>query len=203
MNALANESDAKRSRNLWAAIFVLAMIAAAIAIDTVHAGVWGSLAIALVPMLFLIPMIRSAERAQVETGGATAAMLRYTRRVTVMTFAYVIALFAAIGITRQMEVQGPFLWILALLPTIPIVGMVIAMGRLLVEETDEYQRLRFLRASVVATGFVLVLSTLWGFLEMFGLVPHLWLWAVFPVWALGLGVGQMVNRWVFGDEGGC
>jgi len=46
-----------------------------------------------------------------------------------------------------------------------------------------------------------VAATLWGFLEMFGLAPHLWLWAVFPAWALGLGVGQMANRWVFGEPG--
>jgi ABC-type multidrug transport system permease subunit len=77
------------------------------------------------------------------------------------------------------------------------------MGRFLMEETDENQRMRMVRASLVATGFVLVLASLWGFLEMFGLVPHVWLWAVFPAWSIGLGVGQAANRWMFGDQAGC
>lgn len=195
-------SNPRHARFLWAGMFVVAMGVAGGIINSVHLGVWGSLAVALVPMLFLIPMVRSAEQAQAEIGCATPAMRRYTRRVMIISFAYVLALFAALGVTRQMHVHGALLWLLALLPSLPIVAMVAAIGRLLVEETDEYQRMRMVRASLVATGLLLVLASLWGFLEMFDLVPHLWLWAVFPVWAMGLGVGQLANRWIFGEPSG-
>ena len=152
-------------------------------------------------MLLLVPLVRSAERAQAEAGCATPAMRRYNRRVLVMSFGYILALFAALGLTRHMQAHGPLLWLLALLPSIPIIGTIVTMARLLVEETDEYQRMRLVRASLVGTGLVLVLASVWGFLEMFGLVPHIWLWAVFPVWAIGLGVGQLVNRFIFGEPG--
>jgi uncharacterized membrane protein len=203
MNAVAVETHAKRARLIWGAVFVIAMGLAAGLINSLHLGIAGSFAIALVPMLLLIPFVRANERAQKEVGCATSATLRYNRRVLVMSFGYLLALFAALGITRQVSVHGPLLWILAILPSIPITGMVVTMGRFLIEETDEYQRMRMVRASLVATGFVLVLASLWGFLEMFGLVPHVWLWAVFPAWSIGLGVGQAANRWMFGDQAGC
>lgn len=203
MNALAAESGAKRARMVWGAIFVIAMGLAAGTINSVHLGLAGSFAIALVPMLLLIPFVRAAERAQREIGCATSATIRYNRRILVMSFGYLLALFAALGITRQVNVAGPLLWLLAILPTIPITGMIVTMGRFLVEETDEYQRMRTVRAALVATGFVLVLSSFWGFLEMFDLVPHVWMWAVFPAWSIGLGFGQLANRFLFGDQAGC
>lgn len=201
MNAIAAETSAKRARLAWGAAFVIAMGLAGGLINAVHWGLVGSFAIAMVPMLLLIPFVRAAERAQKEIGCATSATLRYNRRILVMSFGYLLALFAALGITRQVNVEGPLLWVLAILPTIPITGMIVTMGRFLVEETDEYQRMRMVRASLVATGLVLVLASLWGFLEMFGLVPHIWLWAVFPAWSIGLGVGQAANRWLFGEPG--
>jgi hypothetical protein len=200
MMSVTADPGAKRARFIWAAAFVIAMGLAAGIINSVDLGFLGSLAVVLVPMLLLIPMVRSAERAQAETGCVTPAMRRYNRRMMVMSFGYIFALFAALGLTRQMQVHGPLLWVLALLPTLPITGMIVTMGRLLVEETDEYQRMRMVRASLIATGLVLVLASLWGFLEMFDLVPHVWLWAVFPVWALGLGIGQLTNRWIFGEQ---
>jgi len=201
MDSLVADSGAKRARVLWSIAFVAGMGVAGGVINSTNLGYFGSLAVALVPMLMLIPLVRSTERAQAAAGCTTPAMRRYTRRAMVMSFGYVLTLFAALGTTRHLTVEGPLLWLLALLPAVPIIGLIWAIARLLVEETDEYQRMRMVRASLVATGLVLVAATLWGFLEMFGLAPHLWLWAVFPAWALGLGVGQTANRWVFAEPG--
>ena len=203
MDALALKNGSKRTAMLWAVAFVVATGVAAGLVGTGRLGTIETLVTIAVPMLLLIPMVRSAERMQAAAGCATPAMRAYNRRCLTMSFAYVLALFLAIGVTDRLNITGPLLWLLALLPAIPIIGIVWAMARLLIEETDEYQRLRMVRASLVATGLVLVSSTLWGFFEMFGLAPHLWLWAVFPVWAIGLGVGQLVNRFVFGQTGGC
>jgi hypothetical protein len=201
MNATALETRAKRARIVWSVAFVAGMGIAGGVINSVDLGFVGSLAVAFVPMLILIPLVRSAERAQVAAGCATPAMRRYNRRVMVMSFGYVLTLFAALGTAHQMHIQGPLLWVLALLPTIPIMAVIWTIARLLVEETDEYQRMRLVRASLIATGFLLVVATLWGFLEMFGLVPHIENWAAFPVWAIGLGVGQLANRFAFGEPG--
>ena len=119
---------------------------------------------------------------------------RYNRRFVAASLAYVVGLFAAIGLDDYFALTGPALWLVALLPTAPIMAMIWTMARLLIEETDEYLRMKTVKASLVATGFLLVIATLWGFLEMFRLVPHIWTWAAFPVWALGLGVGQFATR---------
>ena len=203
MVPVAMESNAKRARFVWGAAFVIAMGVAAGVIGSGDLGTPASLAIAIVPMLLLIPFVRSAERAQAELGCVTPAIRRYNRRFTVLSFGYVVALFAAIGLDRQHQLQGPLLWVLALLPSVPIIGMIVTMGRLLVEETDEYQRMRMVRASLIATGLLLAVASVWGFLEMFELVPHIWAWAAFPVWAIGLGLGQIANRWIFGASAGC
>jgi hypothetical protein len=203
MDALAVKNNSRRTTMLWAAAFVVSMGLASGLVGSGQLGTVETFVAVAVPMLLLVPMVRSAERMQAAAGCTTPAMRAYNRRCLAMSFGYILALFLTIGVTEHLRVRGPLLWFLAVLPAIPIIGIVWAIARLLIEETDEYQRLRMVRASLVATGLVLVTSTLWGFLEMFGLAPHLWLWAVFPVWAIGLGIGQLVNRFVFGQPGGC
>jgi hypothetical protein len=203
MNAIALGTDPKRARLVWGLAFVLSMGAAGGLVGSADLGFWGSLAIVLVPMLLLVPLVRAAQRAQAELGCLTLATQRYNRRIVFVSLAYVAALFTAMGVTRETHVGGALLWLIALLPSLPIIAMVWAMGRFLVEETDEYQKMRTIRASLVATGLLLTCASVWGFLEMFGLVPHLWLWAVFPAWAIGLGLGQLANRWMFHDKVGC
>jgi hypothetical protein len=203
MMAVAAEPSARRTRFVWGGAFVIAMGVAAGVIGSGDLGTIGSLGVALVPMLLLIPFIRSAERAQAELGCVTPAMQRYNRRFGIISFAYVIALFAAIGLDREGHVQGLLLWVLALLPSVPIIGMIVTMARLLVEETDEYQRMRIVRSALVATGLLLAVASVWGFLEMFELVPHVWAWAAFPLWSIGLIFGRAANRWLFNDPGSC
>ena len=72
--------------------------------------------------------------------------------------------------------------------------MVWAMGRLLVEEKDEYQRSLIVRQGLIATGFMLAVTSVWGFLESSDQVPHLPMYWAFIIWAAGLGVGSMINE---------
>jgi hypothetical protein len=57
------------------------------------------------------------------------------------------------------------------------------------------------RQALVATGFTLSLSTMWGFLENFGLVPHVETFYIAVLWFGGLGVGACYNRFSLGDSG--
>jgi hypothetical protein len=52
-----------------------------------------------------------------------------------------------------------------------------------------------LRAFVLATALTMALCTVWGFLELFSLVPHVPLWSVFGIWAVCLMPAQLVTRW--------
>lgn len=128
-----------------------------------------------------------------------AALARYTQRLMLAMTGYVAGLMIAIAIHIEGMPPGPLAYAVALLPTIPALAVVFVIARYLVEESDEYLRHRASLSAIIGLGFVLVLGTVWGFLETFGLVPHIWAWWVLPVWAIGMGAGQ---GWITLREGG-
>lgn len=78
--------------------------------------------------------------------------------------------------------------------TSPPIGQSVAMGRYLVEEGDEYLRPVESRKALIATGFMLIVTTCWGFLQSFDQVPRVdFHWAAI-VWFFGLGLGGCANR---------
>ena len=54
------------------------------------------------------------------------------------------------------------------------------------------------------TGLTLAITSVWGILELFSPeIPHMPVFFVFPMWCVGLAIGQLVNRFGFGDAGDC
>ena len=122
-----------------------------------------------------------------------AAQRRYNKRVIGLSLLYALLLVAAIMVFKRMHPSGPLAWLLAILPALPIMAIVAAMGRYLVEESDEYLRAMEVRKSLIATGFMLTVTTGWGFLQSFELLPHVdFYWAAI-IWFGGLGVGGCVQ----------
>ena len=124
----------------------------------------------------------------------TEAAKRYRRRTMICAFAYVAGLLLAITAYRQLHWTGPLAYAAALLPALPLSGMFVAMGFYLREETDEFQRQVVVESSLWATGGILVLCAGWGFMDMFGLVPHVEAWVLAPVWAVFHGVASLFIR---------
>jgi hypothetical protein len=124
----------------------------------------------------------------------TEAARRYRRRMSLASWAYVGALLFAITAYKQLHWTGVLAYGAALLPAVPLIGMFASMALYLREETDEFQRTVQIESSLWATGAVLVLCAGWGFLEMFGMVPHIELWILVPVWAFFLGVANVFIR---------
>ncbi|HZV57182.1 MAG TPA: hypothetical protein VFF89_05860 [Sphingobium sp.] len=175
---------------LWALGFGIALAAIAWGERVGLLGGWRSLPFMAAAMLLLWPMARSAENRARACGQGSPAMMRYNRRSMIWSMAYVVALGVAITARNRLAPEGPLLWLLAVLPSVPIVYFVWAMARYLVEEKDEYLRHRAVNAALIGLGLVLVLGTFWGFLETFGLAIHVPGWWVVPIWAIGLGLGQ-------------
>jgi hypothetical protein len=123
---------------------------------------------------------------------------RYMWRFLPAMIGYVIVLMAAIQFWEASKPTGSIAWLIALAPTIPILFVVRAVGLLLKEEDDEYWRARHVFAHTWATNATLAICAVWGFLDMFGLVFDVDLWAVFPIWALCLVPAQLVGRRVLG-----
>ena len=126
----------------------------------------------------------------------------YTWRVGLAMGVYLVSLPAAVHFVGQGVVSrtDPLAWILALIPGIAVAAIFWAYGKMLIEETDEYQRLLHVRQSLIATGFTLGLVTIYGFLENFGLVGHVDAFYVAILWFFGLGIGGLVNRLTLGTE---
>jgi cytochrome bd-type quinol oxidase subunit 2 len=100
------------------------------------------------------------------------ARARYWKRYYSAISVYVVALFSVSWIFRHHHLTGAAAFLLALLPALPIVGVVIIVALYMREETDEVEMAVLTQSMVWGIGLTLTLATLWGFLEAFGQVPH-------------------------------
>lgn len=190
MNVSENRSGSALHPAIWALAFTLGMAITGYLERYAGVGRTGAIVLMALSSLFLIPMIRSVQARADAKGVNSPALKIYNRRFMIWTFGYMIALTIAITAYQKLELAGASLWLAAMLPALPVFGMIWTMGRYVREEADEYLRLRAIHAALAATGLLLAIATVWGFLEMFGAVPHVPSWAAFPIWAIGLGIGQ-------------
>ena len=125
-----------------------------------------------------------------------AYMRRYTARIIGFGLLYAAVLVAALTVMKQpWAPEGAGAWLLAALPALPVLGMIWAIFRLIVETDDEYQRFLFVKQVLIATGITLALATVWGFLENFDLVSSLPGYHVTVLWFAMFGVGGCLARW--------
>jgi hypothetical protein len=122
------------------------------------------------------------------------AYKRYNRTVIVLSLVYVALLFAAETVIRRSQLGGPLAYVVAVLPALPIIGIFAAIGRYLVQETDEYIRFLTVRQTLIASGLTLSVATAWGFLEAFGLASHFDTYWIAVIWFAGLGLGAFINK---------
>lgn len=129
------------------------------------------------------------------------AQKRYIKRVVIATSAYLASFGLLMYADRQLEVSFAIKFALALLPGFAICGIFWAIGRLIVEERDEFLRMLIIRQALIATAFALGAASVWGFLESAEVVPHIdaYYWAV--IWFGGLFFGALANRIQYGTWG--
>ena len=132
----------------------------------------------------------------------TLAHRKYVKRVLIAMVGYIATLFLAEILIDDRGLTGPLAWLVALLPGLCVASVFWAIGRLLIEETDEYLRSLLVRQMLVATGLTMVVATIYGFLENYGLVGHVDAFYLTILFFVGLGVGSLVNRLTIGD-GSC
>lgn len=137
-------------------------------------------------------------------GKCCTAQRRYAIRLFALMSLYLgFLIIAERFLDRAQPVTGVLAYVLGILPALPVIGVFWAVGRLLVETNDEYQRLLLVRQTLVATALAMTAATGWGFLENYELVPHIaaFYWAI--IWFGGLGAGSLFNRLTLGDSGNC
>jgi hypothetical protein len=120
------------------------------------------------------------------------AQRRYLRRFFPAMFGYVVLLMLSTWAIRTQQPTGGVLFLLSLLPSLPLVAAIGIMGAYLVEERDEFIRARLVSAMLGGLGVMLAITTVWGFLENGGAVPHFPTFLTFPIWCGCFGLWQCV-----------
>lgn len=152
------------------------------------------LVLLLIPAAAILLFARALQRGACSDEALRPAMRHYVGRLAACLLAY-LALQVAAGVAEEsFGLTGPALAGLSLLPALPVLGCVAVIARYLVEEEDEYLRLRAAQASLIGTGLLLVAAILWGFLQQAGLAGAVRPGWAFPVWAAGMGLGQAMLR---------
>lgn len=159
----------------------------------------------LVPMVMMVPLIRSANR-RVDAGGNACfakgeAQKRYLKRIAISTSIYMLAMAGLVFAGNADGIDTTWRILAAIPPGLAIIGVFWAIGRLIVEERDEFLRMLIIRQSLIATAITLSIASVWGFLEIAEAVPHAdaYWWAV--LWFGGLAVGAVSNRIEYGAWG--
>ncbi|MFL0355043.1 hypothetical protein ACI5KX_01075 [Erythrobacter sp. GH1-10] len=131
------------------------------------------------------------------------AMQRYTRRLAAFMLAY-IALILAVGtLFRASPPAGILAWGMAILPAWPIIGVFWTIFRLLIEESDEFMRMMFVRQVLFATAFCLCVMTVWEFLQNYDVMPDgTGGFGTAFFWFVGLALGAIWNALSLRREAG-
>ena len=191
---MTDQVSPRTTVRLWLGAYLIATFGTALLMKKAIVPGWPGVALFLASFLLLVPLVRSAERAQAACGFTSKAMRTYNRRVLVAGMSYVVVLFGSMGIARYFDPPALVRVVLAIAAALPVLFIIRAMALLLREETDEYLRMRLVEQSLIATGILLTVATLYGFLNAFDLAPRIDAWAVVPLWAVGLGIGRFFRK---------
>jgi hypothetical protein len=119
---------------------------------------------------------------------------RYVRRIAVIMAIYVVAIFSVSWTFSHLHPHGPLTYLLAILPALPILGVIATFGIYLAEEEDEFVRTVMVQSSLWSTGLVLGFATFWGFLQSYTAAFNLPMYWVFILWWAAFGLVQPLVR---------
>lgn len=128
-------------------------------------------------------------------GRRLSPVRRYQLRQVSAMLAYALTLPFAIRAFRDARPSGFAEYALAISPALPILGIVVAIGLYLMEEDDEFRRMKTVMVLLGGLGVVLSVTTVWGFLEAFAGLPHVPLFWVFPIFCVGLLASAPIVAW--------
>jgi len=111
---------------------------------------------------------------------------------------YVLAIAGVSWMFAHRHPQGATVYLLALLPALPIFACIAILGIYLSEEKDEFVRTVLVKSSLWATGVVLAFATFWGFLKShapaINRTVNFPMYCVFIVWWVSFGLAEPLVR---------
>ena len=154
----------------------------------------------IIPAALFFQTMRAASL-KADCHGKGEAQRRYVKRVAIFASAYLVVLALQVSFLRDADPSMAVRAGLSVLPGLAILGVFWAIGRLIVEEEDEFIRMLIVRQTLIATGLALAFATLWGFLESGGVVPHIDAYWFAVAFFAGQFIGALSNRITYGSWG--
>jgi hypothetical protein len=152
-------------------------------------------ALLLFPTLLIIPFAKAMQTAEAAAGYHSQARGQFNRRALFCGLAYVALLLVAITMKQRLQPPPAAVWLIALLPVVPIGLLGLTAKRYLAEETDEFLRDSFITMALIGTGVLILVAACWGFLANFGVLPPADSTLALAIWALGAVLGDLYCRW--------
>ncbi|MGA2754428.1 MAG: hypothetical protein ABSE53_11730 [Terracidiphilus sp.] len=115
------------------------------------------------------------------------AQRRWVRSCWISAALVVPLVIGAAAAFRLYHLRGFPAYVVAVLPTLPILWVLVELGRYLAVEKDEFQRNILVQCVLGGTGGTLATTTIWGYLEDFARAPHLdlvYIYLIFWLWVL-------------------
>ena len=122
------------------------------------------------------------------------AQRKYERHVLVLMSGYLICVCSSSFAMKRHTSDRFFFFFWAVLPALPVVGIIAEMGRYLREESDEYQRLVRMRSVLGGTGALLAVLVISDFLREFAGSHALRPFALFVVFCVSMALTEAIQR---------
>jgi hypothetical protein len=119
---------------------------------------------------------------------------RYLLRMAGTSLLYIVAVFLSFHVLYHGRLPLPAALGLALIPSIPLILMIVVVALYLKEEKDDFQRELFIRALLWGTGVTLALTSFWSFVHLFAHFPPVDGFHVFVLFWVVDGVAALVLR---------
>jgi hypothetical protein len=122
------------------------------------------------------------------------ARRRYIYRLAPTMATYLVFLFITRWVFHHLHPTVLVVYLLAVLPALPLVGTLAIVGLYIAEESDEFERSILIQSMLWGFGGALAISTIWSFLEDFANAPHISTFYVYVFFWIFMGISQPIIR---------
>ena len=123
----------------------------------------------------------------------TPAARAHTRRVLWLLLVYALILPPLVWLRATRHISDAIIVGMAILASLPVLGIFASWGRYLSDERDEYWQALALRRVAVATNATMGAAVVWGFLQAFGVMPLVEAYWIPTVWVLMQGMFGLLD----------
>jgi hypothetical protein len=124
----------------------------------------------------------------------TKAARRYNYRLAPTMLVYILFTFIAKWSFDHLHPTGLMVYLLAILPALPLVGSIAIAGLYIAEESDEFERSILVQSMLWGFGVALAIGSVWGCLEDFANAPHRSAFYAYLSFWIVMGISQPFIR---------